>query len=92
MRDVAFLAVTESELRAIIADAVAVALQHTQPAQQPPADYKPLRLISRGEALKRLGIAAPTLRKLEKRGILRPVRIGRSVKFRQEDIDKLAAK
>jgi len=50
-------------------------------------------LLSRVQAMEFLGGISPsTLWRLEHQGSLKPIRIGRRVLFRQEDLDRLVAK
>jgi len=49
------------------------------------------RLLSISEASKELGLHPDTLRRLEKKGLLQPIRIGarKDRRYRQEDIEKI---
>jgi len=49
------------------------------------------RLLSISEASKELGLHPDTLRRLEKKGLLQPIRIGtrKDRRYRQEDIQKI---
>lgn len=49
------------------------------------------RLLSRKQAQERLPLSSPTYWRLEQRGVLIPVRIGRSVYYREHEIDDIVA-
>ena len=48
-------------------------------------------LLTRGQAAQVLGFSERHLFDLEKRGILKAVRIGRSVRYRPQDLEAVAA-
>ena len=49
------------------------------------------KLLSRRMAQKVVPLSDPTYWRMEQRGQLKAIRIGRSVFYREEDIDRLAA-
>lgn len=46
-------------------------------------------LITQEEAAKRLGVCKRTVRRYVRRGWLVPVQLGRTVRYRPEDVDRL---
>ena len=49
------------------------------------------KLLTRRQARERLPLSDPTYWRLEQRGILKPVRIGRNCFYREADIDEIVA-
>lgn len=88
MDNVVLLSITADDLRHIVSTAVAEALDKRPdpPAaapQQLPDDY-----LSRDEVCSMLRLTYPTLRNLEIRGELMPLRIARRVLYRRRDIEE----
>lgn len=87
MDNIVLLSITADDLRHIVSTAVAEALDKrpVPPAAAPqplPDDY-----LSRDEVCSMLRLTYPTLRNLEIRGELMPVRIARRVLYRRRDVE-----
>jgi excisionase family DNA binding protein len=49
------------------------------------------QLLTRSEVAQRLGVSERTAQRMTSSGLLRPVRLGRLVRFHVDDIERLAA-
>ena len=72
-----------ADLRAMISDVVAEQLQK----QQVPVEKEPLKLLTRPEAARMLGVTLPTLHVWTKDGTIQGVRIGSRVRYRLADVE-----
>lgn len=82
--DIIFHTTSKSELKELIADAVKE--QFPQFLDQ---NKKPdTRLRTRKEVAELLSISLPTLHTWTKEGLIKAVRIGQSVRYRPEDVEK----
>lgn len=88
MEEHVLISVPLDNLRALIAEAVTVALdaRAPTPAHEPPPSNE---LLSRTDAAKRLHVSLPTLHAMSRRGALRPVRVAgvRRVLYRVQDVE-----
>lgn len=76
--------VTESQLRAIVADELRKVLGLPQTnAEQNPAQEE---YLNQTEAMALLGIARPTIIRWTKRGLIEAIKIGRTVRYRRSDL------
>jgi hypothetical protein len=86
MDNIVLLSITAEDLRHLITTSVSEALgQQPAPAAAPipqPDDY-----LSRDDVKRMLRLSYPTLRNLEIRGELMPVRIARRVLYRRRDVE-----
>lgn len=83
---------TPDELRSIVAEAVASALDQRPPITiTEPQKSDSTEMVPRADVLRELSVSAPLLRRLEKAGRLKPVRCGRKVLFRRSDLEAFAA-
>lgn len=84
-----FTALPTESLLEMIREIVEECLQSHRDALQPVSKSPPdIQMVTRKKALTMLSITSPTLREMEKRGELRPTRIGRKVVFRRDEIEK----
>ena len=72
-----------ADLRAMISDVVAEQLQK----QQVPTEKEPLKILTRHETARMLGISLPTLHVWTKDGSIQGVRIGSRVRYRLTDVE-----
>jgi hypothetical protein len=87
MDNIVLLSITAEDLRHLITTSVVEAL-----GQQPPAPIaapipQPDDYLSRDDVKRMLRLSYPTLRNLEIRGELMPVRIARRVLYRRRDVE-----
>ena len=54
-------------------------------------NYELLQLLSRRKVAERLDCSIETIKRREKAGLLKPVKIGARVKFRLEDVEALVS-
>ncbi len=87
MQSIGFLSITADDLRGIVATAVEDALTRQQPTPSVPAPAED-RLLTRKETARKLHLSFVTLRELEKRGKLIPVRATRRVLYRESEIER----
>lgn len=80
------LPVTPDELRQTIYEAVGAALRERERSGTTEAQCDPLLKVD--DAVRLLDVTRQTLRKWERLGRLKAVRIGRRVYYRRSDIDK----
>ena len=86
------LPVTPDELRQTVREAVGDALRDFTPQSKGKDSKQPEDpLLSVMETADLLHVSRVTLREMEKRGELKPVRIGRRVLYRRSDIDAALA-
>ena len=78
------IVVSPDELRTLIREAVAEAMQ-----DQNGAADEPDTLLSTAQVCRRLGIGRTTLHEMRRRGRIEAVTIGRAVRFRASDVDAL---
>jgi hypothetical protein len=88
MDNVVLLSITTDDLRELITGAVTQALQFQTPTPATPSP-QPDEYLSRDEARRLLHLSLPTLRNLEKRGVLVPSRIARRVLYSRADIARV---
>ena len=53
--------------------------------------YKAVRLLTRKDLSDRWQLSVETLKRRERSGILRPLKLGRGVRYRLDDIERLEA-
>ena len=70
------------DLRAMFSEVVAEQLQK----QQVPTEKEPLKLLTRPETARMLGVSLPTLHVWTKDGTIQGVRIGSRVRYRMADV------
>ena len=90
MTNLLLLPLTADDLRHLVSDAVGEALDRRkadEPPLQQPALPSPDDYLSRDEVRRMLRLSYPTLRNLELRGELVPVRIARRVLYRRADVE-----
>ncbi len=82
------LPITPDELRKTVQEAVGDAFRELVPQSTEESEKTPENaLLSVAETATLLHVSRVTLREMEKRGELKPVRIGRRVLYRRSDID-----
>lgn len=77
---------SEPEFKAVIQDAVKMALVDLEPKNQP-KDNTP-ELLTRIETADYLGVSLPTLGNWTKRGIIKGLRIAGRVRYRKSDVSE----
>ncbi len=87
MQNIGFLSITADDLRVIVSTAVTDALTRQQPTPPAPVPAEE-RLLTRKETARKLHLSLVTLRELEKRGELVPVRATRRVLYRESEIER----
>ncbi len=89
MQSIALLSISADELRTMITGAVTEALESRQAPEAPHDDQD--TYLTREETAKELHVSKLTLRNYEKRGILKPQRIGRRVLYSRNEISAALA-
>lgn len=87
MDNIVLLSITADDLRHIVSSAVSEALAERPAASAPTPQKQPDEYLSRVEVCSMLRLTNATLRNLEIRGELMPVRIARRVLYRQRDVE-----
>jgi hypothetical protein len=87
MDNVVLLSITADDLRHLIAGAVTQALAQSQPVPAAASAQQNEDYLSRDDVRRLLHLSFPTLRNLEIRGELMPLRIARRVLYRRRDVE-----
>ena len=80
------LEITSQDLRNFSEELISPAVNEVATAMQ---DNKEDCLLSKEETKKRLGVCDATLWHWDKKGYLKPVKVGSKVKYRESDVNKI---
>ena len=72
-----------ADLKALISEAVAEQFKKHQPQQE----REPVKILTRQETAKILGVSLPTLHEWTKTGVVQGTRIGTRVRYRMSDVE-----
>jgi ribosomal protein L24 len=89
MQSISLLSVTPEELRSLIVEAVSSVMENHQTPPSPREENE--AYLTREQTAAALHVSKLTLRNHEKRGILKPHRIGRRVLYSRTEIDAVLA-